>query len=185
MSVMSQRQGAMASRTSAAIGVLVRRSCRVLVLVALLIPVTVPASSGLAGQPAPDFALKNISGTNLRLSEFRGQVVLVSFWAQWCNRCTDQLSVLSDLQKRYGEANLRILTVNIDPDDQSARDAAKRLGITVMHDADQSVIRQYNPSVLPFAVLVDPHGTVRHVHAGYRAEDALAYADELAALILE
>ncbi|MCL4792772.1 MAG: hypothetical protein KJ040_12055, partial [Gammaproteobacteria bacterium] len=78
-----------------------------------------------------------------------------------------------------------VLAVNIDRDDQPAREAARRPGITVLHDADQSVIRQYDPSVLPFAVLLDPHGTIRHVHAGYRAEDARAYADELAALILE
>lgn len=182
---MSKQHGAKRSRTSASVGVLVRRTCRALTMAALLIPVGVPASSGLSGQPAPDFALKNISGENLRLSEYRGQVVLVTFWAQWCNRCTDQLSVLSDLQKRYGAENLRVLAINIDADDQSAREAAKRLGITVMHDANQSVVRQYNPSVLPFAVLLDPHGTVRHVHAGYRAEDAMTYADELAALILE
>jgi peroxiredoxin len=92
---------------------------------------------------------------------------------------------MRDLQQRYGEANLRVLAVNIDPHEQPARDAARRLGITVLHDADQSVVRQYDPSTLPFAVLVDPHGTVRHVHAGYRADDATTYADELAALILE
>lgn len=172
-------------RNPAHFRVLLRRSWRVLALILLLMPVAVPASSGLAGQPAPDFALKNNAGTNLRLSEYRGQVVLVSFWAQWCNRCTEQLTMLSELQKRYGEDNLRVLAVNIDTDDQPARDAAERLGITVMHDADQSVVRQYDPSSLPFAVLVDPHGTVRQVYAGYRAEDAITYADELTTLILE
>jgi peroxiredoxin len=163
--------------------------CRALLLVVLLLPITLPASSGLAGQPAPDFALKNKSGTNYggnhRLSEYRGQVVLLSFWADWCKRCIDQLETLRELQKRYGEVNLRVLAVNIDEHEQPARDAAKRLGITILHDADQSVVRQYDPSVLPFAVLVDPHGIVRHVHAGYRADDATTYADELAALILE
>jgi peroxiredoxin len=166
--------------------------CRALLLTMLLLPVTVPAGSGLTGQPAPDFALKNKSGTNYanyggnhRLSEYRGQVVLLSFWADWCKRCIDQLAAMRDLQKRYGETNLRVLAVNIDEHEQPARDAARRLGITILHDADQSVVRQYDPSTLPFAVLVDPHGTVRHVHAGYRADDATTYADELATLILE
>lgn len=184
LKIMGRQHGQMRSR-SAALRTFMRRNCRVLALAALLLPVAVPASSGLAGQPAPDFALKSIAGANLRLSEYRGQVVLISFWAQWCNRCTEQLSMLSELQKRYGDANLRILAVNIDPDDQAARETAGRLNITVLHDADQSVVREYDPSVLPFAVLVDPHGTVRQVHAGYRAEDAVTFADELAALILE
>ena len=179
------RQHGQSRSGNSALRTFMRRNCRVLALAVLLMPVAVPASSGLAGQPAPDFALKSIAGTNLRLSEYRGQVVLISFWAQWCNRCTEQLSMLSELQKRYGDANLRVLAVNIDPDDQAARETARRLGITVLHDTDQSVVREYDPSVLPFAVLVDPHGTVRHVHAGYRAEDAMTYADELAALILE
>ncbi len=185
MNVVSQQYGKRRSGDSAVRRIFVRGVCRLLTLTALLMPVAVPASSGLTGQPAPDFALKNIAGTNLRLSEYRGQVVLLSFWAAWCNRCTDQLNVLSDLQKRYGEQNLRVLAVSIDSDDQPAREAAKRLGITVLRDADQAVVRQYDPAVLPFAVLLDPHGTVRHVHAGYDAKDAMAYADELAALILE
>lgn len=189
VSAMSQQPGSMPSRPVVLSVAPVRRMCRALLLAVLLLPVSVPASSGLAGQPAPDFALKNKSGTNYgsnqRLSEYRGQVVLLSFWADWCKRCVDQLETLRELQKRYGEANLRVLAVNIDPDGQPAREAAQRLGITVLHDADQAVVRQYDPSTLPFAVLVDPHGIVRHVHAGYRAEDATTYADELAALILE
>jgi len=185
LKIIGQQHGQMRSTGAVLLRAFMRRSGLALALAVLLVPVAVPASSGLAGQPAPDFALKNSAGTNLRLSEYRGQVVLVSFWAQWCNRCTEQLAMLSDLQQRYGDANLRILAVNIDTDDKPARDAAKRLGITILHDADQSVVREYDPSVLPFAVLVDPHGTVRQVYAGYRAEDATTYTDELSALISE
>lgn len=182
---MSQQPGQIASRP-----VLKPAAC--VLLAALLMPVTLAARADLTGQPAPDFALKDKSGTNsgthstnARLSEYRGQVVLLSFWADWCKRCIDQLATLRELQARYGEANLRVLAVNIDTDEQPAREAARRHGITVLHDADQAVVRQYDPAVLPYAVIVDHHGTIRHEHAGYRAEDAMTYADELAALILE
>jgi peroxiredoxin len=183
-SAMSQQPGPMPSLVALP-GVHARRLGRALLLAVLLLPIAVPASSGLAGLPAPDFALKNKSGTNHRLSEYRGQVVLIGFWADWCKRCIDQLETLRELQKRYGEVNLRVLAVNIDAQEQPFIDAARRPGITILHDADQSVVRQYDPSVLPLAVLVDPHGIVRHVHAGFRADDATTYADELAALILE
>jgi peroxiredoxin len=185
---MSQQPGPTRSTSIRMPGACARPVACVLLLFVLLMPVTVPARSGLVGQPAPDFALKNKSDThygNHRLSEYRGQVVLLSFWADWCKRCVDQLASLRELQQRYGEANLRVLAVNIDSEEQPAREAAQRLGITVLHDPDQAVVRQYDPAVLPYAVIVDPHGRVRHEHAGYRAEDALTYADELAALILE
>lgn len=185
---MSQQPGQIASKPVLKPAACVLLAGRALLLAALLMPVTLAARADLTGQPAPDFALKNKSATNsgnARLSEYRGQVVLLSFWADWCKRCIDQLAALRELQERYGEANLRVLAVNIDTDEQPAREAARRHGITVLHDADQAVVRQYDPAVLPYAVIVDHHGTIRHEHAGYRAEDAMTYADELAALILE
>jgi len=143
------------------------------------------ASSAVAGQPAPDFVLKSTGGENLRLSEWRGEVVLLSFWAKWCGRCTDQLDQLEKLQQRYRSQGVRVVAVNIDPDAGPARDAASRRHLLVLHDSDQSVARQYELSELPLTVLVDPHGNVRHVHQKYRGGDAALYDEELAALLAE
>lgn len=147
--------------------------------------IAVASGSVVPGQPAPDFALKSTAGENVRLSESRGDVVLLSFWAGWCSRCSDQLKVLDQLQKAYAPRNVRVIAVNIDSATQPARDAATRLDLLMLHDGDQSVARQYDLTDMPMTVLVDPHGTVRYVHQKYRGGDAALYDEELAALLRE
>ncbi|MEQ1802102.1 MAG: TlpA disulfide reductase family protein [Gammaproteobacteria bacterium] len=157
-----------------------------MLLTAHLLPALAVASDAVVpGQPAPDFVLKNAAGENLRLSEWRGDVVVLAFWADWCGRCSDQLQELARLQKQYGERGVRVVTVNIDADDRPAREAAARSGVLVLHDSEQSVARQYDLSNLPLTVLVDPHGKVRHVHEKYRGSDAALYDEELTALLQE
>ena len=158
-----------------------------LCLTALLTTGVVPvlAAGVQPGEAAPDFALKNTAGENLRLSEWRGEVVLLSFWADWCGRCSDQLDQLERLQPRYAGQGVRFVAVNIDSDSRAAREADARSDLLVLHDADQSVARLYDLSNMPLTVLVDPHGKVRHVHEKYRGGDAALYDEELAALLAE
>jgi peroxiredoxin len=137
----------------------------------------------LAGQPAPDFALKDTRGTNLRLSEYRGQVVVLSFWADWCGRCLPQLEALAELQRRHGDRGLQVLAVNIDPADDAARDAAGRLGIPVLRDRDQAVARGYDLDKLPVTLLLDQTGRVRRVHGNWRDGDAATLEAGLADLL--
>jgi thiol-disulfide isomerase/thioredoxin len=115
----------------------------------------------------------------------RGEVVLLSFWAGWCGRCSDQLQQLEQIQKEYAGRGVRVVAVNIDGPATAAREAAARSGVLFLHDSDQSVARQYDLSNLPLTVLVDAHGTVRHVHEKYRGGDAALYDEGLAALLQE
>lgn len=157
-----------------------------LILTVTLLPnVVAMAGAAVAGQPAPDFALKSTAGKNLRLSEWRGEVVLLSFFAGWCGRCTDQLEQLEKLQHQYHGRGVRVVAVNIDRDSQPGRNAASRRNLLVLHDSEQAVARQYELSDLPLTVLVDAHGNIRHVHRKYRGGDAALYSEELAALLAE
>src|SRR5215471_2135673 len=76
----------------------------------------------LTGMPAPDFVLKSVSGQNVRLSEFRGEVVMLSFAATWCGDCRAQLAQLSDMQMRYRDAGIELLAVSLD---QTAKKAGE------------------------------------------------------------
>lgn len=156
-----------------------------LALATLLTAGSLPAATAVNGQSAPDFALKSAGGRNVRLSELRGEVVVLTFWADWCGRCADQLRDLDALQARYATDGVRVVAVNIDTDSRAARDAAARLDIMILHDQDQEVARQYQLGDLPLTVLVDRHGTVRHVHSRYRAQDAAAWAAEVSGIVAE
>jgi peroxiredoxin len=136
---------------------------------------------------APDFALKSTSGQNLRLSEYRGQPVLLTFWADWCGTCQPQLADLADLARRHADHNVAVLAVNIDGTDRRevATTAAARLGITVLRDDAQAVARSYDLGALPVTVLVDQDGYVRGSWSRHRPETLGEVEAALARVIAE
>jgi peroxiredoxin len=145
------------------------------------------ASSGLAGQAAPDFVLKSASGTNLRLSEYRGNVVMINFWATWCGPCRQEMPLLNDLYSRYGRVGFSLLGVNIDDDSRRAVDMAEELGVSfpVLFDERKEVSKLYQVEAMPVTVLVDREGKVRHVHLGYKPGYDEKYLTEIRALLRE
>jgi len=157
----------------------------------LLLAIAAPSQSGsaeeLLEQPAPDFALKSMSGTNLRLSEYRGEVVLVNFWATWCGACRDQLQALDDLHTQYRDAGLNVLGVSIDrPSKRSTKLLAElRPEYPVLLDVDKDVSRLYDLDDMPFTVLIDQTGTVRAVFEGFDDDDIQLYQAQVAALMAE
>jgi peroxiredoxin len=128
------------------------------------------ASSGLEGQQAPDFALKSATGENLRLSEYRGDVVMINFWATWCGPCRQEMPLLDELYTRYQRVGFNLLGVNIDDDSGRAMKMIDELGVNfpVLFDARKEVSKLYEVEAMPVTVLVDREGKVRHVHHGYK-----------------
>lgn len=145
------------------------------------------ASSGLTGQSAPDFALKSDSGQNLRLSEFRGDVVMVNFWATWCGPCRQEMPLLDELYSRYGRVGFNLLGVNIDDDQSKAMDMITELGVSfpVLFDSRKEVSKLYDVDAMPVTVLIDREGTVRYVHQGYKPGYEVMYLDQIRALLRE
>ena len=145
------------------------------------------ASSGLAGRPAPDFALKSSSGENLRLSEYRGDVVMINFWATWCGPCRQEMPLLDELYSRYQRVGFNLLGVNIDDDSSRAMAMINELGVSfpVLFDARKEVSKMYNVDAMPVTVIVDREGNVRHVHQGYKPGYEQKYLDEVRALLRE
>jgi len=145
------------------------------------------ASSGLEGQPAPDFALKSSSGANLRLSEYRGDVVMINFWATWCGPCRQEMPLLDELYTRYQRVGFNLLGVNIDDDSGRAMKMIGELGVTfpVLFDARKEVSKLYQVEAMPVTVLVDREGRVRHIHHGYKPGYENTYLDQIRALLRE
>ena len=137
------------------------------------------------GEPARDFALKSIEGQNLRLSEYRGRVVLLSIFADWCGRCKQQIPELIALDRTYREAGLQVLGVGLDEDREHLLGADRASDFPILHDGDKRIARLYDAGKLPMTLLIDRHGQVRHVHQGFRSADVEQYVTQLEALLAE
>ena len=145
------------------------------------------ASSGLEGQTAPDFALKSSTGENLRLSEYRGDVVMINFWATWCGPCRQEMPLLDELYTRYERVGFNLLGVNIDDDSRRAMQMIEELGVSfpVLFDASKQVSKLYEVDAMPVTVLVDREGNVRYVHHGYKPGYEDKYLDQVRSLLRE
>ena len=145
------------------------------------------ASSGLTGQSAPDFALKSSSGENLRLSEYRGNVVMVNFWATWCGPCRQEMPLLDELYSRYQRVGFSLLGVNIDDNQSKAMNMVSELGLCfpVLFDSRKEVSMLYEVDAMPVTILIDREGTVRYVHHGYKPGYEEKYLDQIRSLLRE
>ena len=156
-------------------------------LVVCVMAATALAASGLQGQSAPDFALKSSNGENLRLSEFRGDVVMINFWATWCGPCRQEMPLLDELYQRYQRVGFSLLGVNIDDDPRRAMRMIEELGVgfPVLFDAEKAVSQLYKVDAMPVTVLVDREGNVRYVHHGYKPGYEDKYLDQVRSLLRE
>lgn len=156
-----------------------------LVLVMALLPSSLPA--GEVSGPAPDFTLKSRSGENVKLSELRGDVVMVNFWASWCGPCRKEMPLLDDLQEQYRDYGFTILGVNVDED----RDAAMKLlehvpvDFPILFDPESRVSELYGVDAMPSTYLVDRDGKLRYLHRGYKPGYEDAYEEQVKELVLE
>jgi peroxiredoxin len=142
-----------------------------LVLVALLASTTVSyATMPSPGSVAPNFTLKSNVGKNVKLSELRGQVVMINFWATWCAPCRQEMPLLNRIHEQYRKTGFVLLGVNIDDKPETATALAQQLGITfpVLFDTDKQVSQRYDVDAMPSTILIDRGGKVRYIHRGYR-----------------
>src|SRR5262247_2828678 len=124
------------------------------------------AASAAEGPSAPDFALASTAGANYRLSEYRGEVVALLFWASWCGDCRRELERFERLRRTYGNVGFTVLGVNLEgePDQAAALAGAAGIGYPVLIDAGKDVSRSYRADDLPLIVLIDRHGDIRARH---------------------
>ena len=139
------------------------------------------------GKPAPDFALKSYSGENLRLSEYRGEVVMINFWASWCGPCRQEMPLLDEMYQQYQPLGFTILGVNVEEDSSKAKQLLADIPVNfpVLFDNSSEVSKLYNVVAMPSTVLVDRDGNVRYLHQGYKPGYEDAYQQQVRELIRE
>jgi peroxiredoxin len=145
------------------------------------------AASGDASGPAPSFTLTTLSGQADGLSQYKGQVVMVNFWATWCGPCQQEMPLLDQMYKKYKPAGFTLIGVNVDKESPAVKEllARKPVSFPVLLDPANQVSKAYHVDEMPSSVIIDRKGQIRYIHRGYKPGDENDYQDRIRQLIRE
>jgi peroxiredoxin len=118
---------------------------------------------GKLPQKAPDFTLKNHDGTEITLSKLRGRVVLLNFWATWCDTCVVEMESLERLTRQMQDKPFTLLAVSVDDNWDKVREFFKDgSSMSVLLDKDKTTPAMYGTEKFPESFLIDPEGNIRY-----------------------
>lgn len=141
----------------------------------------------LQNNPAPALSGESVNGKGkVSLDSLKGKVVLVDFWATWCEPCKKSFPKLEELRVKYGASGFEIVGVSEDDEDGGAiKKFADTYGakFPLLWDKDKSLAGKYKPPNMPSSFLVDKNGVVRHVHLKYRDGDEKEIEAEVKSLL--
>jgi len=148
-----------------------------------------PAFAATSSGPAPSFKLSGRGGQSIDLAQFKGQVVMINFWATWCGPCRQEMPLLEDIYKKYKPMGFTMLGVNVEPDTKDAEawlgKLPKPVTFPIAYDVDSKVSKLYKVQTMPTTVLVDRKGNVRVLHRGYKTGDENTYLTHIRSMLKE
>jgi thiol-disulfide isomerase/thioredoxin len=125
-------------------------------------------ASPLVGQPAPDVELDLLDGGRFRLSQCKGQIVVLDFWASWCGPCMQTIPLLHEAMQEFDPDQVRLISINLEEPASHIRSVLERhkLDLTVALDVDGVAGLRYEADTIPQLVLIDREGTVARLYIG-------------------
>lgn len=144
------------------------------------------AGQAVSGK-APAFSLPSNSGGSDSLANHAGDVVMINFWASWCEPCRTEFPLIDALYKKYRKLGFTVLAVNIEPDSKAAQGFLKNTPVSfpVLLDGKNSVSETYKVDAMPTTVIVDRTGNMRFLHRGYQPGYEAEYEKNIRALLRE
>jgi cytochrome c biogenesis protein CcmG, thiol:disulfide interchange protein DsbE len=143
------------------------------------------ASHPLVGAPAPAFELREVDGSDQQsLGAHAGKVVIVDFWATWCEPCKQSFPAYQKLVSKLG-GDLVVVAISQDDDDKNIPAFVAETGakFPIVWDDGKAVAKAYDPPTMPTAFVIDKSGIIRFVHVGYRAGDEAMLEEEARSLM--
>jgi len=140
-----------------------------------------------SGGPAPEFTLTDHNGTAVSLSDLRGQVVMINFWASWCGPCREEMPLLQQIHERYESLGFTLLGINVEQNSATAEAWLRERPVSfpILYDPENGVSKLYDVVAMPSTVLVDRQGNVRYLHHGYQPGYENEYQDQIRILVRE
>jgi len=163
------------------------RILTVLRATALAATLAVSSLVGASSSLAPSFALPSRSGDTVTLAKYKGQVVMLNFWASWCGPCRHEMPLLDQMYKRYSALGFTLVGVNVEADTKDAEKWLAQTPVTfpVVFDKENKVSKLYDVNAMPSSVFIDRKGNVRYLHRGYKDGDESEYLNQIRALLKE
>ena len=124
-----------------------------------------------AATPAKlNFSFKDVDGKQVSLSQFKGKVILLDFWATWCVPCKAEIPGFIELQKKYGDQGLQIVGVSVDDSQPTAKKYALEMKMNypiLLADGKEDILKAYDPvPSIPVSVIIDRKGNIVARHLG-------------------
>ncbi|MDJ0867630.1 MAG: TlpA disulfide reductase family protein [Myxococcota bacterium] len=154
---------------------------------ALLLVAPATGSALEAGDAAPEFQAPKLGGGSISLSDYRGKVVYLDFWASWCPPCRTAMPVIDSLRAEFPPERFQVVAVNVDREESAALKALRKqpVGYPSAADPKGQLPARYEVGTMPTSYLIDGQGVVRYVHEGFRKGDGDALRREIRALLAQ
>lgn len=139
-----------------------------LVLAALALPAAAHPLKPWSGAATPALELRDVEGRLHRLSDYRGSVVLVNFWATWCAPCREEMPSLERLRAQTAGQRLVVLAVNVGESGRTVRNFVRKVPVAfpLLLDRETATTRAWGARVLPASFVVGPDGRIRYSYLG-------------------
>ncbi|WP_150284908.1 thiol-disulfide oxidoreductase ResA [Rummeliibacillus sp. TYF-LIM-RU47] len=124
------------------------------------------------GDDAPNFSLVDLNGKTHKLSDYKGQGVLLNFWGTWCKPCKKEMPAINDQYKEFKDQGIQILGINIAQSELEVASFTDKLGVEfpIVIDKTRSVMRAYNVDPLPATILINKDGKIENIITGEMKE---------------
>jgi peroxiredoxin len=160
---------------------------KLVALTAAALVLSLPALAAAPGTAAPPFSLSSSTGHDVSLAQYKGQVVMLNFWASWCGPCRQEMPLLESIYKKYNKLGFTMIGVNVEPDSNAANAWLKQTPVSfpILYDKESKVSKAYDVATMPSTVIIDRTGKVRLLHRGYKPGDENEYLDSIRTLVRE